>query len=76
MTKVEIGLPLHGPVSSQLVPAIAKAHKIYGIFRVWLENERTVRVEFDASRLTGPEVEAALAQLGLPVIRRQSGSTP
>ncbi len=47
---------------------IAEAHSIYGILRVRLEySQEGITVEYDASRLTREQVEAALRRAGLAV---------
>jgi len=48
--------------------AIDSMREVYGIRAVWFnEKERTVRVEFDASRLKQDEVAKLLRQAGIDV---------
>ncbi len=48
--------------------AIDNMREVYGIRAVWFnEKERTVRVEFDASRLKQDEVAKLLRQAGISV---------
>lgn len=48
--------------------AIDSMREVYGIRRVWFnEKERTVRVEFDASRMKQDSVAKLLRQAGIDV---------
>jgi hypothetical protein len=52
-----------GPLELQ---AINNMHAVYGIRRVqFYENDHTIRVEFDASRLTEAEVATLLRYAGV-----------
>ncbi len=71
MTKVELLFDLARPLDGALMDAIARAHGIYGIFRVRLSPSMDgVTVEYDASRLTPAQVEAALVRAGVAIARR------
>lgn len=71
MTKVELHFDLARPLDNALMEAIARAHGIYGIFRVRLSPSMdAVTVEYDASRLTPAQVEAALLGAGVAIARR------
>jgi hypothetical protein len=48
--------------------AIDSMREVYGVRQVWFdEKNRTVRVEFDASRLTQAAVASLLRQAGIDV---------
>ena len=50
---------------------IADAHSLYGIFRVKLAPSMDrLTVEYDATRLRPAEVDAALANAGIPIERQ------
>lgn len=70
MTKVEILFKLTCPLDETLMPRISDAHSIYGMLRVQVTPSLDgVRVEYDASRLTPEDVEAALRSWGIPIVR-------
>jgi len=72
MTKVDVHYDLVRPLGDGDVDAIARVHGVYGIHRVLLAQPamNAVTVEFDASRLTEHDVEAALLRTGIPIARR------
>jgi hypothetical protein len=68
MTKVQLQYDLLKPIDEALMEQIARAHGIYGMHRVSLSPQLDkLTVEYDASRLSPMEVEAALHGLGIPV---------
>jgi allophanate hydrolase subunit 1 len=68
MTKVQIRFRLGRPLDSVLLPRIAAAHAVYGIYRVTVSPSLdSVTVEYDATRLSPAEVESALAGAGIPI---------
>ena len=70
MTKVELLFKLTRPLDESLMERIADAHSIYGMYRVQvLQNPDRLRVEYDASRLSAHDVEAALHASGIPAER-------
>jgi len=70
MTKVQLRLGLARPLDEQLMERIANAHSIYGLHLVRLAPTLDqIQVEFDASRLSVNEVEAALRAAGIPATR-------
>jgi hypothetical protein len=70
MTKVQIRFRLQKPLDDTLATRIADAHSLYGIHHVKLAPTLDVlTVEYDASRLSAAEVEAALEMEGLAVER-------
>jgi hypothetical protein len=57
--------------------ALGKIREVYGIRRLTVnEREKTVRVEFDATRLTEPVVHQLLRRTGLDVVERVALSAP
>jgi hypothetical protein len=66
MTKLETHLSLERPLDAALRDRISEAHSIYGMLRIAPEAGGLV-VEYDASRLTAADVEAALRRAGVPV---------
>ncbi|MBI3682212.1 MAG: hypothetical protein HY235_17670 [Acidobacteria bacterium] len=71
MTKVDLHYKLVRPLGEDELDAIARVHGVYGIQRVLLNpgSLTGIDVEFDASRLTECEVEAALVRCGIPIER-------
>ena len=73
MTKVQLHYALDRPLDEILMKRIAQAHGVYGITRIQpapsLDN---LLVEYDASRLTPPQVMALLHQRGIPVRAAQN----
>jgi hypothetical protein len=70
MTKVQIRLQLQKPLEDALLTRISDAHTLYGIHRVQLlPSLDGLQVEYDATRLTPADVEAAFANAGIPVNR-------
>ncbi len=73
MTKVQVEYKFDKPLDASLLDEIAEAHSIYGLARLQLSPELDrVLVDYDASRLTLLQVEAALRRLQLPI--RKSGA--
>jgi hypothetical protein len=61
------------PPNEAATMALGRIREVYGIRGlVFDENERTVRVEYDATRLTEPIVHGLLRRSGLDVIERVS----
>jgi hypothetical protein len=72
MAKVKLYFDLVRPLDETLMQRIAAAHGIYGLVRVRLAPSLDqIEVEYDASRLTEEQVEAALHRAGIAVKRRQ-----
>lgn len=69
MTKVQLRYDLARPLDDLLLEQIARVHSVYGIERV-RPNEALDKliVDYDASRLTGVEVETILHKAGLPIV--------
>ena len=68
MTKVQIRLGLEAPLSEAQLERISSAHRIYGFFKVAPEPATdALVVEYDASRVTPQEVQAALRNAGIAI---------
>ncbi|MCC7497247.1 MAG: hypothetical protein IT160_06700 [Bryobacterales bacterium] len=73
MTKVQVEYEFDQPLAEGLLDRVAAAHRIFGMSRVRLNPELDrLEVDYDASRLTLAQVEAALRGLDLP-IRKAGG---
>jgi hypothetical protein len=71
MTKVQLRYDLAGPLDERLMERIAAAHSIYGLARVQPAPDLNgLIVDYDASRLSEADVEAALRRAGIPIVRR------
>ncbi len=68
MTSVEVLFRYGMTPGEPEMAAVGKLYDVYGIRRVKLnEGERTVRVEYDATRLNESSVEKLLRNAGLDV---------
>ena len=71
MTTVEIMFRYGMPPGENQMSALGTISDVYGIRRVQFnEAERTIRVEYDATRLNEATVEGLLRQAGLDVRER------
>lgn len=71
MTKVQIRFDLERPLDDDLLVRMSAAHGIYGMSRILPAPDlRGLTVDYDASRLTAFEVEAALRRAGIPIVAR------
>ena len=71
MTKVQLSFTLSTPLDEQLMKRIADVYGTYGILRITAQpGEQKLLVEFDATRFSQKDVEAALARAGLPLAQR------
>jgi TolB-like protein len=73
MTQLDV-MYLYGAAPSEAaMMALGQVRKVYGIRLVEVnEAEKTVRVEYDATRLTEPIVHQLLRRSGLDVVERVS----
>jgi TolB-like protein len=73
MTQLDV-MYLYGAAPSEAaMVALGQIRKVYGIRHVeFNEAEKTVRVEYDATRLTEPIVHQLLRRSGLDVVERVS----
>jgi hypothetical protein len=68
MTKVQKHFRLQRALDEPLMDKIAEANSLYGIEWIRIAPSREdLLVEFDATRLRGPDVESALQKCGIPV---------
>jgi hypothetical protein len=73
MTQLDV-MYLYGAAPSEAaMMALGQVRKVYGIRHVEVnEAEKSIRVEYDATRLTEPIVHQLLRRSGLDVIERVS----
>jgi len=77
MCKVEVCLDLLRPLEAREHELLSRAHSIYGLLRVTPEGSaRTLRVVYDATRLSGEQLVSELRRLGLPVSPPIRGAAP
>lgn len=68
MTKIVVRFRLLKPLDETMLERIDKAHAIYGFQKLQVAPSLDgLTVEYDATRLRPAEVQAALAQAGIPV---------
>ena len=73
MTQLDVLYRYGVPPSQAAMMALARIREVYGIRGlVFDETARTVRVEYDATRLTEPIVQGLLRRSGLDLIERLS----
>jgi hypothetical protein len=71
MTKVQLPFALAAPLNEQTMSRLAAVYSIYGILRIHAEEgSERLTVEYDATRFSPKDVEAALARAGLPLAER------
>ena len=69
MTQLDVLYRYGVPPTEAAVLAISKVREVYGVRQLELnEAEKTVRVEYDASRLTEPVIHQLLRRAGLDVV--------
>jgi hypothetical protein len=69
MTTVDVLFRYATPPSDQVAMALGRARDVYGIRGLAIDSAaRTVRVEFDATRLNGSSVRRLLAASGLDIV--------
>jgi hypothetical protein len=77
MTTLEIVLRYATPPTEATAFALAKAREVYGIRRLCFDREaRTLRVEYDATRLNSAEVIKLMRSAGLQVIEEVQVALP
>jgi hypothetical protein len=71
MTTVEVQFRYGMPPGESEMAAMAQFNNVYGIRRVWInEKEKTVLIEYDATRLMDTGVEKLLRSAGIDVRER------
>ncbi len=69
MTNVDILYRYAGEPGDAVLLALSNARDVYGVRRLSFDREaRTVRVEYDATRLTGATVAGLLRRAGLDLV--------
>ena len=77
MTQVDVVYRYGLSPSESAVQAIARMREIYGVRRIeFREAEKTVRVEFDSTRLTETIIQQLLRRAGLDVQEKVALFTP
>ena len=73
MTQLDVMYRYGGAPTETIMMALGRIREVYGIRRLAFdETARTVRLEYDASRLTEPIVHQLLRRSGLDIIERVS----
>ena len=73
MTQLDVLYRYGAAPTERAVLALSKARDVYGVRRMEFdEAAKTVRVEYDASRLTGPIVHQLLRRAGLDIVETVS----
>jgi hypothetical protein len=68
MTTVEIVLSYAAPPTEQVANALARAKEVYGIRRLSFDHTaRTLRIEYDATRLNPAAVTKLVREAGLEI---------
>jgi hypothetical protein len=71
MTTVEVMFRYGVPPTESVMSAYGQVSDVYGIRRLQLrETERTIRVEYDATRLTEAKVEGLLRAAGFDITEK------
>ena len=71
MTAVEVQFRYGAPPSESVMTALGQLSDVYGIRRIHLQDsERTIRVEYDATRLNEAKIEKLLRDAGFDVTER------
>ncbi|HXE09132.1 MAG TPA: hypothetical protein VN612_14620 [Acidobacteriaceae bacterium] len=69
MTQLDVVYRYGAPPSERAMLAMAKVRDVYGVRKMEFdERGKTVRVEYDASRLTGATIHQLLRRAGLDII--------
>ena len=73
MTQLDVVYRYAAPPSERVALAISKMRDVYGVRRVEFDEAgKTVRVEYDASRLTGAVIHQLLRRAGLDIVETVS----
>jgi hypothetical protein len=71
MTKLQVRYDLEGPLSDEDAQGVANVHSYYGIMRVLVAPSLDrITVEYDATRLSEKDVEAALIKYRIAIKRQ------
>jgi CRISPR/Cas system-associated exonuclease Cas4 (RecB family) len=73
MTQLDVLYRYGAPPTERAMLAMSKVRDVYGVRRlVFDEKLKTVRVEYDASRLTGAVIHQLLRRSGLDIVETVS----
>ncbi|HEY5331540.1 MAG TPA: hypothetical protein VIJ79_16800 [Acidobacteriaceae bacterium] len=73
MTQLDVMYRYETPPTEAATMALGRVREVYGVRRVsFHEADKTVRVEYDATRLTEPIIHQLLRRSGLDVVERIS----
>jgi hypothetical protein len=71
MTQVEVLYRYGAPPSESAMLALANVREVYGVRKVeFRELEKTVRVEYDSTRLTEAVIHQLLRRAGLDLVQK------
>jgi hypothetical protein len=77
MTQLDVLYRYGVPPTEAATLAIANLREVYGVRKLGFnETEKTVRVEYDATRLTEPVIQQLLRRAGLDVVETLPMFTP
>jgi len=77
MTQLDVLYRYGTPPNESATLAMAKVREVYGVRRMELdEANKTVRVEYDATRLTEPVIHELLRRAGLDVVEKMPMFAP
>ena len=73
MTQLDVIYRFGAPPAESAVLAMAKVREVYGVRQMQVDElKKTVRVEYDASRLTEPVIHQLLRRAGLDIVETVS----
>ena len=73
MTQLDVMYRYDGAPAEAVMMALGRVREVYGIRRMEFNvAEKTVRIEYDATRLTEPVVHQLLRRTGLDLVERVS----
>jgi hypothetical protein len=77
MTQLDVLYRYGAQPSEAATLAIARVREVYGVRKLTLdESVRTIRVEYDATRLTEPVIHQLLRRAGLDIVEALPMFTP
>ncbi len=69
MTQLDVLYTYAAPPSEAATHAISKLREVYGVRRLeFTEAAKTIRIEYDATRLTEPVIRQLLRRAGLDIV--------
>jgi hypothetical protein len=73
MTQLDVKYRYGAPPTEPAMMALGRIREVYGIRQMTVnEAEKTVRLEYDATRLTEPIIHQLLRRTGLDILERVS----